>query len=118
LILLQSCILLGLLVLLWWGLAFLFSLFPYLFFNYLDVLTFIWIIYVYFLNLWMIRRAKAEMVTDRAWMAKDLWDRFSALLSMRRNQKLSCKVLLTSLWKVYLTCMSLGLHMITQIAPL
>ena len=58
------------------------------------------------------------MVTDRAWMAKDLWDQFSALLSMRRNQKLSCKVLLTSLWKVYLTCMSLGLHMITQIAPL
>lgn len=71
--------------------------------------------YVFFLNVWMIRRAKAEMVTDRAQaeMAKDLWDRFSALLSMRRNQKLNCKVLLTSMQKAYLMCMSLGLHMIT-----
>lgn len=66
----------------------------------------------------MIRRAKAEMGTDRAQIAEDLWDRFSALLSMRRDQKLSCKALLTSMRKAYLICISLGLHMITRIAPL
>ncbi|KAB5531604.1 hypothetical protein DKX38_018274 [Salix brachista] len=66
----------------------------------------------------VVRRAKAEMGTDRAQIAEDLWDRFSALLSMRRDQKLSCKVLLTSMRKAYLICISLGLHMITRIAPL
>jgi hypothetical protein len=37
-------------------------------------------------------RAKTEMALDRARMAKDQWDRFSALSSMRRNQEQSCKV--------------------------
>jgi hypothetical protein len=62
-------------------------------------------------------RAKTEMVLDQARMEKDQWDRFSALLSMRRNQEQSCKVFLTCMWKAYLICRPSGLHMITQLAP-
>lgn len=41
----------------------------------------------------MTRRTKVEMVMHLVWIPRDLWDQFSALLFMRRNLEMICKVL-------------------------
>lgn len=49
----------------------------------------------WFIDSCLTRRAKVEEVMQWIQMLKDQWDQFSALLSMRRNLEMSCKVLRT-----------------------
>ena len=64
------------------------------FFSFFFFLTLSW-----FINSCIIRRAKVGEVMHQIQMLKDRWDQFSALLFMRRNLEMSCKVLRTSQYK-------------------